>query len=252
MNFKPGAGSSRAILIAGALLLGSLFVLAPLAARARSRGVGAEAARVPAEPVAPGPALLKAEGSTAARAAPLFDAEPAPAERSAPAAGREDGEKEHRARYRALLAADPGALEREAPSIVLGEASVAERVGLLRALEDAGSPAATPMLTLALLGNPPAGQSGPVQDYALRNLARRAPGDAAARAALRQSIWGPRASTDGALRRRAAGHLAATATEDELAAGFPELAGEPDPLVAQAIQGALAERARCDPTTSSP
>jgi hypothetical protein len=117
------------------------------------------------------------------------------------------------------------------------------------------------MLALALLGDAPAGQSGPVQDYALRSLARRAPGDAQARAALRQSVWGPRASPDAALRRRAAGHLAATATEDELAAGFPELGREPDPLVAQALQGALAERALtfagspalpCDPSTSSP
>jgi hypothetical protein len=70
-------------------------------------------------------------------------------------------------------------------------------------------------------------------------------------------VWGRRAAADPALRRRAAGRLAATATEDELAAGFPELLGEPDPIVVQAFQSALAERTGagaldpCDPNSSS-
>jgi hypothetical protein len=186
----------------------------------------------------------------------------APEARAAPAgAGRAlaaDGEREHYARYRALLAEDPAALERAAPSILLGDAPVPARVGLLRALEDAGSPAATRMLDLALSPGATALRSTPVQDFALRRLSGRAPHDAAARTALREAVWGRRAAADPALRRRAAGRLAATATEDELALGFPELAREQDPLVVQAFESALAARAGagegaldpCDPGSS--
>jgi hypothetical protein len=149
------------------------------------------------------------------------------------------GEQEHYARFQALLAADPVALQRAAPSILLGDAPLCERVGLLRALVDGGAPAATSLLALVLTTGVDE-RGDPFRDFALRSLAQSE--DPAARIALREAVWGPRASPDGALRRRAAGHLAASATEEELAAGFPELAAERDALVVQAFHGALGER----------
>ena len=245
------SGRARGILIAEAAVLGLLVLLAALAVRSSPRAATGVATGGPAgsappresSELAPVADVAAAAGARAraahgpAAALPVRAQPEAPRDRAVIAVG----EQEHYARFQALLAADPVALQRAAPSILLGDAPLCERVGLLRALVDGGAPAATSLLALVLTTG--ADERGdPFRDFALRSLAQRAPQDPAARIALREAVWGPRASPDGALRRRAAGHLAASATEGELAAGFPELAAERDALVVQAFDSALAAR----------
>ena len=212
---------------AGAALLRASSELAPVADVAAAAGARAPASHGP-----------EAAPPVHARPEAMLDSEVVAVELDW------GGERAHYERFQALFAADPVALQRAAPSILLGEASIPERVALLRALEDGGAPAVTSLLGLVLTSGTENERGGQFLDFALRRLSRRAPEDPAARVALREVVWGPRASPDGALRRRAAGHLGATATEDELAAGFPELLAEGDALVVQAFNSALAERNR--------
>lgn len=149
-------------------------------------------------------------------------------------------EREHYERFLALSRAG----ELEAAAAELGAAApAAQRVALLRALVETGSPAAEEHLVAALRAPlAPSGLAGePVPSFAVRYLGERAPRDAVARAALRRAVFGPGPPIDANLRRRGAAHLAASEAGPELRALGDRLAFETDELL---VRGALVALAR--------
>lgn len=138
--------------------------------------------------------------------------------------------------------ADPAHLERLAPSVLEGAGPRYEKVALLRALYDTGSPATASSFVQAVRGlsesSDASGSSVP--GFAVRFLGERAARDAKARAILEHVAFEePRVGSGP--RRRAAARLAELADEDGLRRMSAHLARETDALLLDGVAQALSK-----------
>jgi hypothetical protein len=211
----------------------------------------AAAARAQGEGIAPARADDGARRDVA-RASPTA-AVGEPGSRAGPAFPEGAGEPLHRlvehelyARHRAEAQRDLRGFEAAAPALVFGDGPIANKVAVLRALEDARAASTVPMLARAIRELPVAStaRSTSLPSFALRRLVARADGDAEARRALRAAAFGPGASPDAALRLRAAAALARASTESEARAIETDLPAQVDPLLAQAFRAGLQSNPR--------
>jgi hypothetical protein len=159
-------------------------------------------------------------------------------------------EAEHRAHFAAVAAQGAGELEKTARAVLAGHGPDCEKVAVLRALCDAGSPRASEILAAAVVDLPdvsgPQGES--VSRCALRFLAERAGRDAEAREALMRLAWSSRTLATGP-RASAAATMAALATGTEAWQIVRWLQVEQDPLVRAAAVEALSRNQ--DPEASA-
>jgi len=152
-------------------------------------------------------------------------------------------EREFLAAFLALERAQPGALETCARNVLESDDPPAEKVALLRALEESGSSAAARWLEHAVRTLPD--DSGPhgeaLPSFALDRLARLAGKDELPRAALARLAFEER-DLAGSLRRRAAAAFAAVCSGPELDFLRVRLARETDELLVAGVLSALEPR----------
>lgn len=152
-------------------------------------------------------------------------------------------EREFLAAFRVLEHARPGALEECAQSVLEGEGPAAEKVALLRALQESGSSEGVRWLEHTVR-SPPSGSAPSAESlpsFALDTLARLAARTEAPRAALARLAFDERTLALH-LRRRAAAAFAGVCEGRELETLRVQLVREPDELLVAGALSALEPR----------
>jgi hypothetical protein len=157
-------------------------------------------------------------------------------------------EKDFYTEFVALAAQTPDALERAAPGVLSGEGPDCEKVALLRALHDSGSPRTGAFFALAIASLPDASsaQGESVPRFALRFLSQRVSREPDAKRALESIVWSAFPPAPSVLRRDGAIALASAASESELWRVAARLSAETDQAVRQSGIDALANSAHAD------